>query len=88
MRAFTHESNLEFPVVVNYLYYKAYRGRREEFGVQLEPDEPERIEIEDVTFRGVSIMDVLTNTEIAQLEEEIMDSGKDDYYEHHRTIGY
>ena len=66
-------------VTVEYLYTPAIRGKRERYGVQLEPDEPANIEIESVKdTHGEELIDLLANRILEQLVEEAWEDMADE----------
>ncbi len=63
----------DVPIVVEYESVKAERGRRDEYGVPLEPDYPSHVEITSVRLVEDGREITLTNKEEDRMEEEIGD---------------
>jgi hypothetical protein len=74
------ELELSLEVNVHYEHYPATHGRREAgSGVPLEPDFPEQVEITHVYAsqkggKPVDILDLLSESEVISLEDEILES--------------
>ena len=66
-------THVEFEVEVAYSYYKGCRGAYEPGGLQIEPDEPENVEITGVTINGVDVQECLSKAQVERLESECMD---------------
>lgn len=66
-------NNVEFEV--NWKHHKAIRGSRDSFGVPLEPDEPEEIELLCISFaddpQHNDITDLLSASCIAQIHQSL-----------------
>lgn len=56
---------------VTYTFYAACRGKRDEYGVPLEPDEPAQLFIESVTVTATGEAFTLTEEERNRLEDHI-----------------
>ena len=68
---------VEIEVEVAYSYYKGCKGAREPGGMQIEPDEPENVEITGVTVGGVDIESALTKEQLESLEEQCLEDVHD-----------
>ena len=70
---------------VEYEYTKACRGARDSYGVPLEPDEPEDIEIETVSIGGEDVTAMLKKEVFAEIVDaitkELEEYNKDDFRE-------
>jgi len=64
----TFNTYLEWEIEVEYTYHKGSKGAREPHGMQIEPDEPEMVEITAVTINGVDIQEQLSKDQIENLE--------------------
>lgn len=62
----------EIDLEVEYRYSKGMRGSRDRWGVPLEPDDPEEVEIQSVQDANGKEVD-LTKDEMDHLEEKCMD---------------
>lgn len=59
-----------YDVRIKYRYYAGCRGAREE-GLQMEPDEPPSVEIEEVKKEdGTDLLDRLDDDTVKELEEQ------------------
>ena len=67
MRVFVRGIEME----VEYEYIKACRGARDSYGVPLEPDEPEDIEIETVSIGGEDVTAMLKEEVFAEIVDAI-----------------
>lgn len=72
-------------VEVEFSYYPACRGQRDRYGVPLEPDEPEDIEIEIVSIGGEDVTAMLKKEVFAEITDaitkELEEYNKDDFRE-------
>lgn len=66
-------TSVELDVEVAYSYYQGCRGAREPGGLQIEPDEPENVEITAVTIGGVDIQEQLSKAQIESIESQCFD---------------
>jgi hypothetical protein len=77
----------EVPVTIEYKYYRAVCGARGSFGVPLEPDEPEDVELGEVKDdKGLeyTLTDVETVEVIEYILKDVSDSREaaiEDYYD-------
>lgn len=62
---------------VEYEYTKACRGARDSYGVPLEPDEPEDIEVETVSIGGEDVTAMLKKEVFAEIVDAITDELKE-----------
>lgn len=81
MRVFVRGIEME----VEYEYIRACRGARDSYGVPLEPDEPEDVEIETVSIGGEDVTAILKEEIFAEIVDAITDElreyNKDDFRE-------
>jgi hypothetical protein len=63
---------------VDYTYYSASRGAREKgSGVQLEPDEPATVEINEMGIQGIDVTALLVDFE-EDIMEELLSKGDEE----------
>jgi hypothetical protein len=65
-------------IEVEFEYHRARRGARDSFGVPMEPDDPEDVEIKSVKVGGAEIIALLGMKEIAEIEEAVITQMKED----------
>ena len=73
---YTNEEDEEMLLNIKYTYYPAYKGYRE-YGIPLEPDEDEGVEIEDITNENGDPVD-LSETALKKLECDLLDTLRDE----------
>jgi hypothetical protein len=79
VRPHAHSDDEEIDIIVEYTFYKGCRGSRDSLGgirgagPPIEPDEPAMVEIEFVRRKGDNLAIELTDSELVDIEGEIMD---------------
>jgi hypothetical protein len=73
----TLKTTIELDVEVEYEYHRASKGAREPHGLQIEPDEPEQVEINSVFIRygkmEIGITGSLSAVQLESLESQCLD---------------
>lgn len=81
MRVFVSGIEME----VEYEYTRACRGARDSYGVPLEPEEPEDVEIETVSIGGEDVTAILRDEVFPEIVDaitkELEEYNKDDFRE-------
>lgn len=68
---------------VTYTYYKGIRGHRNSMGIPEEPDEPPRVEINEVLIKGDKLLLELTDEELDSIETMCLEGFDDDLAEYY-----
>jgi hypothetical protein len=63
---------------VGFEYAPARRGSRDGDGIQLEPDEPEYVELNSVIFICVEVVSIICKDILGQIEEKVLERLKED----------